>query len=826
MLFGDLPLNVFASEMSEKTIEVSSKDEFVSAFEKVKAAESGKFIISLQNDIVLSGGGYGTGLNVTAGKSVTLLGNGHTLTYGSDNESAQGSLTIGSERGELNLGRKDGSDSLTITTNNTLDHSDPLISLSGGGTINMYSGVVLTGNVNTSSDAGGVEVQNGTFNMYGGTISGCDSYFSTGGGVRVYGTGGKAEFNMYGGVIEDNKALKGIYNSYSSGGGVLAMGPDAEFNMYDGTIRNNEVSYRGGGVCSYMSNVTIKGGTISGNISGAGDHGNKGYGGGVCNYYGTMVIEGGVIENNKAINGGGICSYGVNYKEYTGTMDISNCVIKNNTAAEAGGVFSAYSNDVNVVGCTVSGNKSEDFGGGVYVYSGQMNMQGNNINGNTAVAGGGLMMESAEVSVDNGNVITDNEVSGENAAAGGIYFDNDGLSMSGKVVVQGNKLVNGTEKTENNVYFMYDETSGQTSYQTVNITGALTGSQIGVTEQGVMEGKAPSPAFTSEYSAFNPSVHPNSFFVSDDPDWIVLYSENNTEARLGKAVMVSYEWVGTAPESAVLPEPDATEPGKEYTAKEKPADTEEYEFSGWYTDKECTVLYKDGAVINEDTVLYGKWDLKATPVPPSSVAYRVEHYKENADGSYTLSETEFPLYGKIGETVNANEKEYEHYHVNEDKSVMSGIVTESSMNELGEPEILVLKVYYDMDTVTVSYDLNGGKGAVGVDYSSQTVKYGTSVTVKEAPAKDGFEFTGWKLNDDVYKWGNTINVTEDIIFTAQWRSVGDSSSSSDSNKEPPGMGTGNPQTGDSSNMVLWFVLIGVSAAGLYSTLRRLSEKRK
>lgn len=53
------------------------------------------------------------------------------------------------------------------------------------------------------------------FNMYGGTISGCESYFSTGGGVRVYGTGGKAVFNMYGGIIEDNKALKGIYNSYS-----------------------------------------------------------------------------------------------------------------------------------------------------------------------------------------------------------------------------------------------------------------------------------------------------------------------------------------------------------------------------------------------------------------------------------------------------------------------------------------------------------------------------------------------------------------------------------------------------------------------------------
>ncbi len=658
--------------------------------------------------------------------------------------------------------------------------------------------------------------------MYGGTISGCESYFSTGGGVRVYGTGGKAVFNMYGGIIEDNKALKGIYNSYSAGGGVLAMGSDAEFNMYDGTIRNNEVSYRGGGVCSYMSNVTIKGGTISGNISGAGDHGNKGYGGGVCNYYGTMVIEGGVIENNQAINGGGICSYGVNSSGYPGTMEISNCVIRNNTAAEAGGIFSAYSNDVKVSGCTVSGNKSEDFGGGVYVYSGQMDMQDNKINGNTAVVGAGLMMESAEVSVDNGNVITGNEVSGKNAAAGGIYFDNDGLSMSGNVVVQGNKLVNGTEKTENNVYFMYDETSGQTVYQTVTITGALTGSQIGVTEQGVMEGKAPSPAFTSGYSSFNPSLHPNRFFVSDDPDWIVLYSEDTAEARLGKAVTVSYEWVGTAPEGAVLPEPDTVEKGREYTAKEKPGDTEAYAFSGWYTDRECTALYEDGTVINENTVLYGKWDLKAIPVPPSATAYRVEHYKENTDGSYTLSETEFPLYGKVGETVIANEKEYEHYHVNGDKSTISGIVTEPVIDGSGKPELLVLKLYYDIDTVTVFYNLNGGNGAAGTDYSAQTVKYGSSVTVKESPSKDGFDFTGWKLNDDIYKPGDTVEVTEDITFTAQWNPVGGSSGSSE--PDNPSTDSETPETGD-ENGIATVALALVISGGIIFLLVDAREKQ-
>ncbi len=44
----------------------------------------------------------------------------------------------------------------------------------------------------------------------------------------------------------------------------------------------------------------------------------------------------------------------------------------------------------------------------------------------------------------------------------------------------------------------------------------------------------------------------------------------------------------------------------------------------------------------------------------------------------------------------------------------------------------------------VSYDLNGGTGAEGVDYSAQTVDAGTEITVKEAPTRSGYNFTGWK----------------------------------------------------------------------------------
>lgn len=48
---------------------------------------------------------------------------------------------------------------------------------------------------------GGVEMNFSTFNMYGGSITGNETYGRTGGGVNAYGT-----FNMYGGSITNNKS--------------------------------------------------------------------------------------------------------------------------------------------------------------------------------------------------------------------------------------------------------------------------------------------------------------------------------------------------------------------------------------------------------------------------------------------------------------------------------------------------------------------------------------------------------------------------------------------------------------------------------------------
>ena len=70
---------------------------------------------------------------------------------------------------------------------------------------------------------------------------------------------------------------------------------------------------------------------------------------------------------------------------------------------------------------------------------------------------------------------------------------------------------------------------------------------------------------------------------------------------------------------------------------------------------------------------------------------------------------------------------------------------------------------------TVSYDLNGGTGADGVDYGSEIVAEGSSVTVKAAPSRSGYyDFDGWSDGTNNYKAGDTLEVAGNVTLTAQW----------------------------------------------------------
>ncbi|OLA39295.1 MAG: hypothetical protein BHW35_00350 [Firmicutes bacterium CAG:176_63_11] len=123
---------------------------------------------------------------------------------------------------------------------------------------------------NKAKYGGGVYVYSGVFTLSGGTVSG-NSSDEDGAGVYTAGT-----FNMTGGSVSGNFTTDAAVTGFATkrGGGVYAA---YVFNMSGGTISGNTAAEYGGGVYVILSAAcTITGGTISGNTSG------NSKGGGVC----------------------------------------------------------------------------------------------------------------------------------------------------------------------------------------------------------------------------------------------------------------------------------------------------------------------------------------------------------------------------------------------------------------------------------------------------------------------------------------------------------------------------------------------------------------
>ena len=131
----------------------------------------------------------------------------------------------------------------------------------------------------------------GTFNMYGGSISGNVSSDSS--GVLLdngSNSGGKGTaFNMYGGEITGNTATNG------AGGGVSVFA-NSPFRMYGGSISGNTAKYGGGGV--YVGSESVF--TVSGSVTITGNTDNDSS---ACN---VQLAKGNTAGTTFAIGEGGL----------------------------------------------------------------------------------------------------------------------------------------------------------------------------------------------------------------------------------------------------------------------------------------------------------------------------------------------------------------------------------------------------------------------------------------------------------------------------------------------------------------------------------------
>ena len=198
--------------------------------------------------------------------------------------------------------------------------------------------------------------------------------------------------------------------------------------------------------------------------------------------------------------------------------------------------------------------------------------------------------------------------------------------------------------------------------------------------------------------------------------------------------------------------------GSAIEAPEAPTKTG-FTFAGWHKEAGLENLWvfqpaDDPDPVTGNTTLYAKWDAS------TGTAYKVEHYRQDVTGSgYTLFETD-TLTGTTGDTVTATPKTYTGFTENtsRDDRVVSGPVAADGS--------LVLKLYYDRDTFTVTFDSDGGSAVATIT----EVRYEAGITAPAEPGKEGHIFRGWyKESETVNAWHfDTDKVMNDTTLYAKW----------------------------------------------------------
>lgn len=322
-----LPATAFAEDA--KVVTVSTEAELLEQI-AVLNESGGELTLRLGGDIQISGTG-GTAQTVVSKGTLTILGDGNTLSVAC--------LNVKNDA-VLNLGAADGSDTLTVTSH---DNTQPVLLISGTVQANLYEGAVIRDS-KSAGTCGGVQIEGSSvFNLRGGTIDNCHNLYAyVPGGVLVSNHG---RFNFYDGIISN--CTGGAGGAVGLNGANVMFGSSegpVSFYMYGGEIINctDTDEDRGGGavwVCTNTSPVTVV--IQDGKITGC-----KGHMGGAIFYYAahedaSLRIEGGEISGNTAETfGGGIFAF-------KGNVTIADGVkLYGNTAKTAGDDI--YNNGANV----------------------------------------------------------------------------------------------------------------------------------------------------------------------------------------------------------------------------------------------------------------------------------------------------------------------------------------------------------------------------------------------------------------------------------------------------------------------------------------------
>lgn len=731
------------------------------------------------NGGTISGNSARNGSGVCLGRNNTFIMNGGSI---SDNLNGSGVYIHINSRFEMNNGIISGH---TATSGGGVWINEGSTFVMNGGTISNNHAV------NTGSSAicgGGVYNSQGTFEMNGGEITENSSSQYAGG---VYSMGGT--FRMSGGSIFNNTADRDGGGVWATGGSSSSERYYSTFIMSGGSIFNNTADGNGGGV-SANDTFKMSGGTISNNTA-------DGNGGGVYLTNGSTIFEmsDGTISDNSAKNGGGGVYLanlaGVAKMRFSGKPVISGNKITDNTNSNVQ-LYSTSNITITAplqqgtnVGITfqkgttvitdspfavpVAGTDGLDISQYTRYFTSDVDGYGVLYqDGSTAGRPEGLYLE-------NGVTVTYDyaENGGSSSSLASSFVERNGtldLFIDGENTVTATKagwefvgwntdkdategLTSLTVGTSNmTLYAIYKKTitanffSGADKQKTTQ-TVTLYNNGISGTIQ------APSLSEMPGWTAIGWDTDANGYAgavperdnitISKDTDYYGVYRQNITlsyDANGGTTAPASEtkERYATVGIGITYRNPVFTlAPAVSYTG---------YTFDGWHMGSSTGTIYRPGkdVELTGNTTFYAGWRAD------TDRSYVVEHYWQDVTGDgYTLLDTE-ACTGTAGADVEAEARTYTGFAENTEhpSRKASGIIAEDGS--------LVLRLYYDRNIYTVSFDLNGGEGTPP---EAQTIRYGETLAPVQSPVREGYAFTGWYTDQETEsgsRWDFTAAVEE------------------------------------------------------------------
>lgn len=185
-----------------------------------------------------------------------------------------------------------------------------------------------------------------------------------------------------------------------------------------------------------------------------------------------------------------------------------------------------------------------------------------------------------------------------------------------------------------------------------------------------------------------------------------------------------------------------------------------YTFGGWYTTDALEGTAITGWNAGEktsDVTLYAKW------TPNTNTPYTVQHWLQNVDdNNYTnVSDDAETKYGTTGATTNASAKKYEGFTA---KTIQQ--------REISADGKTVVIVYYDRNTITYTFEANGGDWGESLTETKLSGKYGAKITAPGDPTKEYYTFLGWATTENAEKQQfeseASFTLEESITLYAVW----------------------------------------------------------